>query len=146
MMMTSWMPSNMINSARKFCKPYGMVPSSTKPYLLENANMKTDYFSSTSLYTCLIHQERRYFAFMLSYDLGAAIGKLTVTDAFYWACASRHPRLVHIVIRPYFDAGRPEAPVLTLRRDAPSSDIHPHVLFCCCRLNALASVFSPSSS
>jgi len=55
MTVTSWMPSNMTNSVRKFCKPYGMVSSSTKPYLLENANMKTDYFSSTCLYTCLIH-------------------------------------------------------------------------------------------
>jgi len=93
-----------------------------------------------------IHQERRYFAFMSSHDLGAAIGKLTVTDAFYRARASRRPRLVHVVITPYFDAGRPEAPLLTLRRDAPSSDIHPHVSFCCCRLNALASAFLPSFS
>jgi len=40
------------------------------------------------------HQEPRYFAFMSSHDLGAAIGKLTVTDVFYQARASRCPRLV----------------------------------------------------
>jgi len=42
MMLISWMLSNMINSARKFCKPYGIVSSSTQLYLLENVSWGED--------------------------------------------------------------------------------------------------------
>jgi len=83
---------------------------------------------------------------MLCLDLDAAIGELTVTDAFYQLRMFRHPHLVLVVMRLHVGVGCSEASLLTLGYDASSSAIHLHVAFCYCRLNAVAFAFSPSPS